>query len=121
MIEAVYLAVVLSVTDGDTLKAAVDVWPTIQVNTLVRVSGVDAPELKGKCQREKDMALVAKQTLQNIISTSKEVVLKNVQPDKYAGRVDADVYVDGHSLSKKLIDAKAVRPYDGGKRLPWCE
>jgi len=121
MIEVVYLAAVLSVTDGDTFRANVDVWPTIQVNTLVRVNGVDAPELKGKCQKEKEMALTAKQTLKTIMSSAKDVVLKNVQQDKYAGRVDADVYVDGQLLARKLIDAKVVRAYDGGRRLSWCD
>ena len=46
------------------------------------------------------------------------VELKNLQWGKYF-RLLADVYVDGQDLATKLLKAKLVRPYAGGKREPW--
>ena len=36
--------------------------------------------------------------------------------DKYGGRIDADVWIDGDLLSDQLIAAGLARRYDGGKR-----
>ena len=54
-----FLALVLSVTDGDTFRARVEVWPGMEVQTAVRILGIDTPELHGKCQEEKDAAVRA--------------------------------------------------------------
>jgi endonuclease YncB( thermonuclease family) len=40
--------------------------------------------------------------------------------DKYGGRFDAVVYLDGTSLGQMLLDAKLAVPYDGGRRRNWC-
>ena len=50
------------------------------------------------------------------------VELRDVQDDKYLGRIDARVITkDGVDVSGVLIKEKLGRPYDGGRRASWCE
>ena len=51
---------VVSVYDGDTLTVEAAPWPGLTARTGVRVAGVDTPEIRGKCQAEKDMAIRAR-------------------------------------------------------------
>ena len=52
---------VISVYDGDTFRVNIDSLPPIVgKNIAIRLEGVDTPEIKGKCQYEKDLALEAR-------------------------------------------------------------
>ena len=114
----IFAALVLSVTDGDTFRARVPVWDNIDVVTAVRIRGIDTPEIKGKCPAEKAAALAAKERLTALLNGP--VQLLHVEPDKYAGRVDADVIVDGKPVAAILIAEGLARPYTGGARQAWC-
>jgi len=114
----VFAALVLSVTDGDTFRVRIPVWDNVEVVTAVRIRGIDTPEIKGKCPAEKAMALEAKARLTALLNGP--VQLLHVDPDKYAGRVDADVLVDGKSVAAVLIAEGLARPYTGGARQGWC-
>ena len=114
----IFAALVLSVTDGDTFRARVPVWDNIDVVTAVRIRGIDTPEMKGKCPAEKAAALAAKERLTALLNG--QVQLLHVEPDKYAGRVDADVTVNGASVAAILIAEGLARPYTGGARQGWC-
>jgi endonuclease YncB( thermonuclease family) len=116
-----YLAYLITVTDGDTFKARVPVWNGVEIVTAVRVNGIDAPELRGKCDFEKVKAEEASAALAHYLQTAKSVTLQNVKDDKYSGRVVADVIVDGKSLSSEMIRTGLVRPYNGGTRAGWCK
>ncbi len=48
------------------------------------------------------------------------VQLTNIRHGKYAGRVVADVWVDGRKLADLLIAENLGRPYHGGRREGWC-
>ncbi len=48
------------------------------------------------------------------------VQLTNIRHGKYAGRVVADVWVDGQKLSALLIAENLARPDRGGRREGWC-
>ena len=48
------------------------------------------------------------------------VQLTGVRPGKYAGRVVADVWVDGRELSALLIAENLGRPYRRGRRRGWA-
>ena len=111
---------VVRVVDGDTIKVNAHVWNDIRVMTSVRVLGVDTPELRGKCFKEKEMAVAAKQFVIDTIS-NEPIYLRNIKTDKFGGRVLAEVYLgNGHSLSEMLIQSKHGREYNGGKRKGWC-
>ena len=108
------------VHDGDTFRAIAHPWPTIQVNTLVRVKGIDTPELRGKCEKEKALAREAKEALE-VLLTNTPIVLHDPQPDKYFGRIVAYVTADGLNVASLLIDDGYARPYYGGTRKSWCD
>ena len=114
----VFAALVLSVTDGDTFRARIPVWDNIDVVTAVRIRGIDTPEIKGKCPAEKAAALEAKARLAVLLNGA--IIVSEIKPDKYSGRVDADVTVDGKSVAAILIAEGLARPYTGGARQGWC-
>ncbi len=109
---------VVSVYDGDTLTVDAEPWPGLTARTAVRVAGVDTPEIRGKCQREKDLAVRARDFVRATVGA--EVQLTNVGLGKYAGRVVADVWVNEQKLSDLLIAGNLGRPYHGGRREGWC-
>ncbi|CZF85390.1 thermonuclease family protein [Grimontia marina] len=111
---------VTSIYDADTFRVNIDGWPAIVGQHVpVRVKGVDAPEIRGKCKTEKHLARVAKQFTVEQLRTAKEIRLTNIERGKYF-RLLADVEIDGQLLADKLIKAGIARPYQGGKRETWC-
>ena len=112
---------VVQVVDGDTLVVRAHIWLGQDVETLVRVSGIDAPELKGQCELERTRALASRDHLASRVAGG-TVVLTQVRYEKYGGRVLAQVRLaDGTDLARDMIVAGHARPYDGGKRGVWCE
>jgi hypothetical protein len=51
---------VLQVIDGDTFRARVPIWLDQTVTVKIRLSGVDTPEMKGKCPAETARAKLAR-------------------------------------------------------------
>ena len=113
------LVMVLGVLDGDSFKARVEVWPGQHVTTTVRLAGVDAQELRGKCENETRAAKAAQLRLAELLTDGK-VTLSHVKPDKYARRVDAMVYIDGRDVGAVLMAEGKARYYDGRARGKWC-
>lgn len=112
---------VTSIYDGDTFRANIKGWPdVIGYRMSIRVNGIDTPELRGKCQAEKDLARLAKQTTVESLRTAKLIELKNIKRGKFF-RLIADVYVDGKSLAERLIKNKQAIVYNGRTKINWCE
>ena len=117
-----YPADVVRVIDGDTVAVNVRVWPSVLIETSIRVLGVDTPELRGKCESEREKAREARSFVRKLLPAGSKIVLKKVKPDKYAGRHDAEIWLaDGRSLAELLIGAKLAREYHGEARQTWCE
>jgi micrococcal nuclease len=111
---------VISVYDGDTFRVDIDSLPPIVgKNIPIRLNGVDTPEIQGKCQYEKDLALKARDFVRNKLANAKEIKLTKLQRGKYF-RVVADVYVDGVSLEQDLLENELAYKYSGGKKSSWC-
>jgi len=112
---------VINVYDGDTFRVDINSLPPIVgKNIPIRVNGVDTPEIRGKCQYERNLALEARDFVRARLSNAKEIKLTNLQRGKYF-RVVANVLVDGVSLEQELLDNKLAYRYGGGKKLSWCE
>jgi len=112
---------VINVYDGDTFRVNIDSLPPIVgKNIPIRVNGVDTPEIRGKCQYEKDLALEARDFVRAKLANAKEIKLTNLQRGKYF-RVVANVVVDGVSLERELLDNELAYEYSGGKKLSWCK
>jgi micrococcal nuclease len=113
-------ATVTNVYDGDTLTVNIPNWPDIVGDKMsVRLLGIDAPEIRGKCAKEKELAAAAKNLVFQFVD-SKPVILRNVGRDKYF-RLLAEVYVGEQSLSSALINAGLAVPYNGDTKVTdWC-
>ncbi len=113
-------AEVLAVIDGDTIDVRALIWIDQNVETRVRLAGVDTPELRGKCDRERDLAMAARAFVIDAVGGTM-VTLDDVRYDKYGGRVLARVRtVSGEDLATLIIAAGLGRAYAGGKRDDWC-
>ncbi len=115
--------VVKYIVDGDTFVGDVLLNGKTSVNSVsVRLRNVDTPEIHGQCNWEIQRAKYAKQRLGELIPVGSTVEIKNVKNDKYAGRIDANVFdAAGRDVGSILVKEKIGRPYSGGKRLSWCD
>lgn len=114
------LAKVVRVVDGDTLLVRAHIWLGQEVETAVRLEGIDTPELKARCETERAKAEAARDYLSRRLE-GQTVQLINILTDKYGGRVLANVRdASGSDLSKDLVLAGFARRYDGGQRQTWC-
>lgn len=112
---------ITSIYDADTFRVNIADWPQIVGQRIpVRVNGIDAPEIRGKCEQEKQLAQTAKQHTVDLLTSAKVIELRNIKRGKYF-RLIADVYADGKSLADSLIENNFARIYNGGKRGGWCD
>lgn len=106
-----------TVIDGDTLTVTSGGTTT---GYRVRVVGIDAPEIHGKCPDERALAAQAKKRLAELTAGG-ITFLTDLDTDRY-GRLLAQVYTrDGKDVADVLISEGLARRYDGkGARQPWC-
>jgi endonuclease YncB( thermonuclease family) len=112
---------VTSIYDGDTFRANIKDYPKIVGYRMgIRILGIDTPEMKGKCQKEKELARAAKKLTVTLLRGAEHIELKNIKRGKYF-RILADVYVDDVSIADKLIENHLAVKYDGGTKIDWCK
>ena len=110
---------VLQVIDGDTFRARVPIWLDQTVTVKIRLSGVDTPEMKGKCPAETARAKLARDFAVTWLQQD-DLRLVNVRYGTYAGRVLATAQTaEGVTLSQALLQAELAQPYRG-RRAQWC-
>ncbi len=119
-LEGPVAAEVLRVVDGDTLTVRAHIWLGQELTTNVRLSGVNAPELTGSCERERELAQAARRYLAERVE-GRSVTLRKIGLDKFGGRVVAIVEDGAGDLTAALLAARLAVPYDGGPRGSWCE
>ncbi|MFT5888337.1 MAG: micrococcal nuclease [Zhongshania sp.] len=111
---------VRTIYDGDTFRADISGWPAVVGEGIpIRIKGIDTPEMRGKCQSEKDAARAAKQFSVGRLGGVGVIELKSIERDKYF-RLLAEVWIDGVSLGEQLIHAGFAVPYGGGTKVAWC-
>lgn len=113
---------VIKVYDGDTITIASVLPNTVEpiYRFSIRLNGIDTPEIKGKTQEERELAVHVRDELYKKIY-GKIVYLKNVDNEKY-GRILADVYLDDENINEWLISNEYAVRYDGGTKhrpLSW--
>ncbi len=127
-------ATVEEVIDGDTLRVRARIWLGQDLAIYVRLAGVDAPETRGACARERELAQRAQDFVASRLTAGRDpdrdpggneepsVQLREVRYGKYARRVVARVETEaGLDLSAALLAAGLAQPYDGGRRPVWCD
>ena len=103
--------------DGDTCKFNIldNDFPKYLNPMLVRVLGVDTPEMKGK-HTNKIKAKQAREFTLNFIKNSTNFKLSQCIKDKYF-RFDCNYISNNKSLSNELIKEDLGKPYFGGKKI----
>ena len=105
-----YEASVISVYDADTLTCMVSMGMETYRREVIRLAGIDAPEMntpKGPTSRDRLRALV----------TDKTIVLEVKGREKY-GRLMAVVWIGSTNVNELLVSEGLAKPYSGGKRTP---
>jgi endonuclease YncB( thermonuclease family) len=116
----IYGAEVVRIIDGDTFVARMRTGTGSEVETRVRLRSIDAAELHARCSKELRLALAARAALQRLLADGR-VTLSHVGPDKYPGRIDANVATRGtNDISAAMLSGGFARAYDGGRRGTWC-
>lgn len=111
-----------SVADGDTIRSYISL-PCPLCAVSVRIRGIDTPESNylAKCPAEKAKGLEAKEYLKSLLVGHKTMMTRNIKWDKYGGRINAHVFVDGIDIGQRMIEKGYARPYTGqGPKSNWC-
>lgn len=118
--EPILVDEVLRVYDGDTFFVNIKGWPPIVGENIgIRIRGIDTPEIRGKCPKEKELAVKARDFVNDLLSNASSIQLHNIERGKYF-RVIADVLVDGIQLRAAIQESSFGRSYQGGSRRGWC-
>lgn len=88
--------------DGDTLTAVVDLGFNTFKKARIRLSRVDAVELRDEQGKE------AREYVQRRLDESKEKIIHSRSLDKY-GRSLAEVYLDGKNLNDELLASQFIK------------
>ena len=118
--EAVVINEVINVYDGDTFRVNIDEFPPIiGENIAIRILGIDTPEIKGNCQRERQLAIKARDFTRKYLNSGSVISLTELKRDKYF-RILANVYIDGKNLGDALLMQNLAVVYLGKKKFNWC-
>ena len=112
------------VYDGDTIHAVFKLPNSAECHKwVIRLMGIDTPEMKSKNAVEKAKATETRDYLKKMI-LDKIIVLDCLEFDKY-GRLLANVYLEGtpgeKSINQTLINNGYAKAYDGGTKEGWGE
>jgi micrococcal nuclease len=111
--EYVRKAVVVEITDGDTVILDADLGCDLRIKMKCRLSGINAPEKN--TPEGKD----AKAFLARLLMGYDEIIIKTYKDEKEKyGRYLAVLYLPDNSVSlnQQMIDAGHAKPYNGEKR-----
>jgi len=96
--------------DGDTLRCGAE---------RVRIVGLDAPEMQGRCARERRLAVAARDRLQVLVRGGAEI-RRQPRPDRYGRTLAVVRDRDGRDVAAVLIAEGLARPHGRGRRASWC-
>ena len=108
--------------DGDSITFNIPDAPAIVgKNMVIRLRGIDTPELKKKsCPQETKKAKQAKKLVYSLLSEARVINLHRTARGKYF-RMLADVEFDGQDLATALLNQNLAVKYSGGKKEShWC-
>lgn len=96
--------------DGDTIRCG---------ETRVRLAGLDAPELRARCEAERRLALAATERLSALLEGG--VRLTETGEDRFGRTLAVVRNAEGEDVAGVLIREGLARPYHGrGPREGWC-
>ncbi|MCB5205177.1 thermonuclease family protein [Neorhizobium sp. T786] len=101
----------IRIWDGDTFRIGA------HKGEAIRILNIDAPEIKGKCAFETDLAQRSKARLASLLKTGK-IGIRRRDTDRY-GRTLASVEINGRDAGDILVSEGLARTWSG-RREPWC-
>ena len=114
----------VKITDGDTIKLDISKESPLikKLGLSVRIKGIDTPEKgsKAKCNKENALGQQATKFTTELVG-NKELLLSQVENDKYGGRIVANVKVGGVDIAQELLKKGLARVYNGEKKKSWCD
>lgn len=115
-------AIYISNYDGDTVRVDIPgLHPIIGKSISIRIRGIDTPEIRGKCLKEKTKAKKAKKRVRELLIDAKHILLQQMGRGKYF-RIVAVIVADGINIGKTLTKEKLAVSYFGGKKTAkWCD
>lgn len=107
---------VVKVRDGDTFVINISNIPDVFGSEIaVRIRGIDTPEKNDSRENIKKIALEAKNELERLLLSAKNIELYDLGRDKYF-RLLASVKADGIDVGQYLIRKGLAKKYNGGKK-----
>ena len=106
--------------DGDTIHVVFKMPNSNDCyKWVVRMMGIDTPEIKTKNTYEKQLAIKARDFLRELI-LDKIIIVECLDFDKY-GRLLGNLYIEGNekSISTMMIEKGYAKAYDGGTKTKW--
>ena len=111
---------VTAVYDGDTLTVAARHGRQGRpYRVSVRLSGIDAPEIRSAASADEKRAAIAARDALRAAILGELVTLTVHSFDKYGRLLASVAHAHEGDMSHWMIDAGHARPYDGGKRGAW--
>ena len=97
--------------DGDTIDLEVDLGFSIKHKIRVRLAGVDTPELRGGTEESKELAIEARDFVEEALSSDWVVVRTHKDKKGKYGRYIADIEFDGMDLAEQLLSLGLAEKY----------
>lgn len=120
-----YWLIVSRVIDGDTFAFDAPDWPGVFRPWSARVAGIDTPEhikppAKKLCEVRLGNRAIA--TAKTLLHTGDVVTVTwdGKTREKYGRLIGTVTLADGRDYGTLMVAAGAARPYNGGKKQPWC-
>ena len=108
--------------DGDTVHVVFKMPSSNDCyKWVIRIMGIDTPEIKSKNKYEKQLAVKARDFLRELI-LDKFIIIECLDFDKY-GRLLGNLYIEGNekSISNMMIEKGFAKAYDGGTKVKWVD
>lgn len=96
-----YMALISSVCDGDTVTGTVYLGLGVAMVQKMRLSGIDAPEIKTKDTKEKEAGYLARDALAALLLDQEVMIKTDVDKVGKYGRLIVTIFID---VNGELVD-----------------
>lgn len=88
---------------------------------LIRLAGIETPEILGECEQEKKLANEARNYVNTLLHNAREIDLREIERGENFNLI-ARIVANGKNVSDLLVEKKfAVPQKEGGPKPDWCK
>ena len=100
---------IIKIYDGDTITVELDLGFGVSKIEKIRLSDIDTPEIRGE---EREEGLISRSFVVEKLTNAEDIVIKTFKDRKGKyGRYIGEVFVDGLSLNKELLQLGLAEEY----------